>query len=422
MFYKYTSDPDTKFQISSFSEPQTKIDPICEDQSISEYYFEQLKSEDPFYILQGIQYFQTNLVSKITSNSFFTAPDVIQIIIGLFLNNSDSDIIIESLNFINNCHFLNYCQLESTILAELAQRCIYFLELCNEDFILPVLDLINLLSQIYFPFFQEIETLEIFNALFAIEIARFEDKISYLRKELSLIDLFWSHKSRFSTVIFFGRFEFYTQFHYHQLTNDIFLFLIKHKEALNCKELQSLIPIVYDIMENKLPPELQSLFRFLNEDQDYLHYFTKIVNPSRFTPMINDLIVSFKSDSSILISIFTLINQFPIAFFDSVSDNFENLLLQLLQILLNEDLSSRKYLCFLILKLLMNILDNRNIVLFLIKGGILNDIAIFYSVSKGMAINIFNKLKDCIDTNQLSNFEGPIKDLESVIDDLSDSE
>lgn len=136
-----------------------------------------------------------------------------QEVFNIILNTNHFEIEIESLQFINNCQFLDFCPFDNEILARLARRCIDFLKRSNEELVLTILDSIIRLSTIYIFFFQEFTDLKIFDFLLSVEIARFDDKISYCKKELSFIDFVLSLQYCLSREFIFERFHFYCQFH-----------------------------------------------------------------------------------------------------------------------------------------------------------------------------------------------------------------
>lgn len=187
-----------------------------------------------------------------------------------------------------------------------------------------------------------------------------------------------------------------------------------------CESHPTLIQLVYDIMLFKMPLEVNKLFNFLNEDDDYIQYFCDFEPQSYFMNLINDLIETYLHDSLILIPIFTLINRIPDEFLPSVSNNSQQLLLLMLQVFSIDENYRRCELYSLILKLFARIIPQD--ALFLLNEGILDDLYIFEAVNKQIATDIFDKLVEYITTNEVQEFHQSIEELGSFIREFYDDE
>lgn len=428
MFYKSGSSefyPVFDFRDAKLH-PEVKPTPnssICidipQDESESEYYFEQLISQDPFNILQAVLYFKRNMPDQFDYGSFFIEKDIIYIILDIFLKINISEILIESLNLISNCNFFESLQLETDLLVQLSKRCCSLLRLQNEDLILPVLDLVILLSRNHCLFREEIKYLQMLELLISIDVASFDNKISYFKKEFFIIDIIFSSGISFSTSLLFGRFKLYFAYHNPYLAKDIFLFLANNKELFTFEQCKFFIPSVHEIMDFKLPQEVQILFDFLNQDDDFIQCFCNFEPQSSFMCMINDLIDSFCSNPLILISIFELMHHIPDEFLPSVTNNADNLLISMFQILLIEN-ASKAVLCSLILTLFTKIVhtNQHHNSQFLIDLGILDDTSYFFALTKEEAMQLFTPLKFCVETKNLKVYYDSLKEIEDVITEL----
>ena len=136
--------------------------------------------------------------------------------------------------------------------------------------------------------------------------------------------------------------------------------------------------------------------------------------------LINALIETYLRDSFILIPIFTLINRIPDEFLPSVSNNSQQLLLGMLQVFSIDDYHRRCELYSLILRLFARIIPRD--ALFLLNGGLLDDLSIFEAVNKQIATDIFDKLVEYITTNEVQEFHQSIEELGSFIQESCDEE